>query len=75
MGWQGDDMTIKAIYEDGVFKPTEPVHIAERTRVAVTVLTEEEDDLGNQEEIFALLKQSFPSGQTDVAERHNEHQP
>jgi AF2212-like protein len=29
--------TVKAIYEDGVFKPTEPVHLAEHTEVEVSV--------------------------------------
>lgn len=29
--------TVKAIYEDGFFKPTEPVHLAEHTEVEVSV--------------------------------------
>lgn len=30
-------MTVKAIYENGIFRPAEPVHIAERTQVEVTL--------------------------------------
>ena len=30
-------MTVKAIYENGVFKPQEPVHLAERTEVEVLI--------------------------------------
>jgi predicted DNA-binding antitoxin AbrB/MazE fold protein len=30
-------MTIKAIYENGVFRPQEPVHLAERTEVEVLI--------------------------------------
>jgi Protein of unknown function DUF104 len=33
-------MTIKAIYEDGVFKPQEPVHLDEHTEVEVSILVE-----------------------------------
>ena len=69
-------MTVKAIYENGVFRPTEPVSLPEKTHVEVIVPTESDpEDRKNQEEIYALLRQSYPSGETDVAERHNEHQP
>ncbi len=68
-------MTVKAIYQDGVFMPTEPVHIADRTPVEVIVPESDPQERKNQEEIFALLRRSYPSGQTDTAERHNEHQP
>ena len=30
-------MTVKAIYENGVFKPKEPVHLRERTEVEVVI--------------------------------------
>lgn len=33
-------MTIKAIYEDGVFKPQEPVHLDEHTEVEVLIPAE-----------------------------------
>lgn len=33
-------MTIKAIYENGVFKPQEPVHLDEHTEIEVSIRTE-----------------------------------
>lgn len=68
-------MTIQAIYENGVFRPTEPVDIAEHTKVEVIVPAPEAKHCGNQEELFALLRQNYPSGHSDTAARHNEHQP
>lgn len=68
-------MTIRAIYENGVFRPTEPVNLPENTAVDITVPEADAQERSNQEEIFAILRKSYPSGETDVAERHNEHQP
>ena len=70
-------MTVRAIYENGVFRPTEPVNLPENSRVEFEprVLQDEEEDRAAQQRIYELLGQSFPSGETDVAERHNEHQP
>jgi predicted DNA-binding antitoxin AbrB/MazE fold protein len=72
---RGEAMTIRAIYENGVFTPTEPVCLPERTSVEITVPQANSEERINQAEIFAILRQSYPSGETDVAERHNEHQP
>jgi len=68
-------MTIRAIYEGGVFKPTEAVNLPEKTEVEVSVPTAETRDGRNEEEILAILRTSYASGERDVAERHNEHQP
>jgi predicted DNA-binding antitoxin AbrB/MazE fold protein len=70
-------MTIRAIYENGVFRPTGPVDLPESARVEFEpkVLVQEPDDFAAQERIYELLGQSVPSGERDVAERHNEHQP
>jgi predicted DNA-binding antitoxin AbrB/MazE fold protein len=66
-------MTVRAIYENGVFRPTEPVNLPERAEVQV-VLPETTDDQG-LDEIYRILGESYASGHTDTAERHNEHQP
>jgi predicted DNA-binding antitoxin AbrB/MazE fold protein len=66
-------MTVRAIYENGVFRPTEPVNLPERAEVEV-VLPETADDQG-LDEIYRILGESYASGHTDTAERHNEHQP
>lgn len=67
-------MTVRAIYENGVFRPIEPVHLPEHAQVEVHI-PEETTDLANEDAIMEILRTSFPSGQHDVAERHNEHQP
>ena len=68
-------MTVKAIYEHGVFRPTSRVDLPEKSEVVfepqVVGKTDEED----QEAIYAILRQRYNSGEGDVAERHNEHQP
>ncbi len=68
-------MTVRAIYENGVFRPTEPVNLPERTPVEVTLPEPDPAERKNQEAIFAILRKSYPSGERDIAERHNEHQP
>lgn len=70
-------MTVRAIYENGVFRPTEPVDLPEKAQVEFDpkVLSDEENDRASQQRIYELLGRSMPSGETDVAERHNEHQP
>lgn len=70
-------MTIQAVYQNGVFRPTAPVSLPENARVEFEpkILPKTADDLAAQQRIYELLGQSLPSGQTDVAERHDEHQP
>jgi len=51
-------MTVKAIYENGVFRPTEPVHIAERTAVEVIVPETDARDVGKQIETAAIVHAS-----------------
>jgi predicted DNA-binding antitoxin AbrB/MazE fold protein len=72
--------TIEAIYEHGVFRPVRPVTLPENCRVQVippqvippTVNGELNQDL---DAIHAVMDLRFASGEHDVAERHNEHQP
>ncbi len=70
-------MTVKAIYENGVFRPVAPVNLPERTEVEFDpkVVGPSSEDAAAQRRIYDLLLKSMPSGETDVAERHNEHQP
>ena len=70
-------MTVHAIFENGVFRPLEAVNLPEKARVVFdpTIVEKTSEDRANQEKIFAILRRSYPSGETDVAERHNEHQP
>ena len=73
-------MTVKAIYENGLFRPLKPVNLPERAEVDVVLPEEAADaaELARQEEgrkrVMEILSLRFRSGQTDLAERHNEHQ-
>ncbi|HEX7183728.1 MAG TPA: antitoxin family protein [Thermoanaerobaculia bacterium] len=66
---------IHAVYEKGVFRPTEPVDLPEPSEVQVElrVLTSSEED--RLDSIYSILERRFDSGETDVAARHDEHQP
>jgi predicted DNA-binding antitoxin AbrB/MazE fold protein len=64
---------IKAVYENGVFKPEEPVSLEEKTRVDLVVQPEvrpaDDDPTGWKaaEEIIGIIKDA-PS---DMAEHHD----
>jgi predicted DNA-binding antitoxin AbrB/MazE fold protein len=67
---------IRAIYENGVFRPLEPVELPEGAEVELRILR----IVGNEavrtsDAIYRILDQRFESGHTDTAARHNEHQP
>lgn len=66
--------TIHATYEDGVFRPRQPVDLPEHCVVEFEprIVTSQAD---GSERIYDVLSRRFVSGETDVAERHNEHQP
>lgn len=68
--------TVHAVYEKGVFRPTEKVDLPDPCEVEVEVhrvTTEPENP--TLDEVYAILSKRFNSGERDVAERHNEHQP
>jgi predicted DNA-binding antitoxin AbrB/MazE fold protein len=74
-------MTIHAVYEHGVFRPTEKVNLPEGQQVEVQVTVCEPLKSTSAAispglaEIYAILGERYRSGHTDTAERHNEHQP
>lgn len=67
-------MTVRAIYENGVFRPTEPVDLPEKAEVEVLLPNTQPAD-PRLDAIYRIMGESYASGETDVAERHNEHQP
>jgi predicted DNA-binding antitoxin AbrB/MazE fold protein len=72
--------TIHAVFEKGVFRPTEPVDLPEGKEVQVIAADEAEPsgEATNSEgmdEIYEILSRRYKSGHHDTAERHNEHQP
>ena len=67
-------MTIRAIYENGVFKPMEPVSMREHT--VVTLHAVPAPSFGEDySPIWNALGEPVDAGVSDLAERHNEHQP
>jgi predicted DNA-binding antitoxin AbrB/MazE fold protein len=68
--------SIHAIYEDGVFRPLEPVDLPDRCEVVVEIRTvKTEPQRPSLDEVYAILNERFESGERDVAARHYEHQP
>jgi predicted DNA-binding antitoxin AbrB/MazE fold protein len=64
--------TVHAVFENGVFRPLQPVKLPESCEVAFEprlVAAEKLDD------VYRVLDERYASGERDVAERHNEHQP
>ncbi len=74
--------TIHAIYENGVFRPVEPVDLPDRTAVQFeprVIADRSEPPHASMREglakIYEILGRRYSSGHTDTAARHNEHQP
>ena len=73
---------VHAIYENGVFRPVEPVDLPERTPVQfeprVIAELSEPPPAPMPEglaKIYEILGRRYSSGHIDTAARHNEHQP
>jgi predicted DNA-binding antitoxin AbrB/MazE fold protein len=74
--------TVHAIYENGIFRPVEPVDLPENTAVDLDLRVPAEaretaapaisEGLAK---IYEILGRRYNSGYTDTAARHNEHQP
>ncbi|MGL4513888.1 MAG: antitoxin family protein [Lacipirellulaceae bacterium] len=68
--------TVQAVFENGMFRPTEPVELPENCRVEfVPIVVGEPDDPRHRERVEQILSARFTSGQGDLAARHDEHQP
>ena len=69
--------TIHAIYENGVFRPIQPVSLPERCEVEVEInaIKTEEQQRPSLDDVYEILGRRYSSGEHDVAARHNEHQP
>ena len=72
---------IHAVFENGVFRPKDPVDFPENTAVVFEPRIEERLEptippmSKGLTEIYAILGERYASGHTDTAARHNEHQP
>jgi predicted DNA-binding antitoxin AbrB/MazE fold protein len=73
--------TVHAVYENGVFRPLEPVDLPERTPVELELRVPNEQGPARAPmpeglaHVYAILGERYNSGHTDTAARHNEHQP
>lgn len=74
--------TIQAIYENGVFRPLERVELPEACKVEVypkigidASPTETDGNDAALDAIYEILGRRYRAGRTDLAARHNEHQP
>jgi predicted DNA-binding antitoxin AbrB/MazE fold protein len=68
--------SIHAIYENGVFRPIQPVSLPDPCEVEFEPrLVRPDAAAGDLDEIYAILAERYASGEHDVAARHNEHQP
>ena len=67
--------TVHAIFENGVFRPTEPVELPEGTTVEFEVRVSAPNGIPTLDDVYEILSRRFDSGRHDIAERHNEHQP
>ena len=76
-------MTIRAVYENGVFRPIEKVDFPDRCEVEIDVRqvpteavpTPQAPMTEGLDKVYEILGRRHSSGYTDTAERHNEHQP
>ena len=68
-------MTIEAIYENGVFRPTEPVDLPDHTKVTIRAEVTGPIDNVNYSSVWNCLSNPVDTGIHDLAELHNEHQP
>ena len=63
---------IQAIFENGVFRPLKPVELPEACEVEFEPRVVRPAQMS---EVDRVLGERYRSGETNVAERHNEHQP
>lgn len=70
-------MTVRAIFEGGVFRPMGTVDLPEHTAVEFELKLPPEPPAMSPglARIYEVLGRRHASGHTDTAERHNEHQP
>ena len=68
--------SIHTIFENGVFRPVQPVNLPDRCEVEVEIRTvKTEQERPSLDDVYAILGERHSSGEHDVAARHNEHQP
>ncbi len=68
--------TVRAVFENGVFRPLEKVELPEHGQFEFEPRPmEPKVDAGELGKIYEILSRRHASGNTDTAARHDEHQP
>jgi len=69
--------TVHAVYEQGVFRPLQGVELPEHTEVEFEpkVISSRRAHPKAQNAIYRILSERYETGVTDLAARHDEHQP
>ena len=75
--------TIHAVYANGVFRPKEKVGLPEQCEVAFAPKVIRRSMNGKRavkngnpmQDIYKILSRRYDTGRSDIARRHNEHQP
>ena len=68
-------MTIRAIYENGVFKPVGDVDLPDKASVEFEPRVVVEQLSAAMAKVYEILSRRYDTGERDLAERHDEHQP
>ena len=70
-------MTVRAIYANGVFKPQEKVDLPDNTEVSFEprIVAGDKAPTAAMAKIYEILSRRYDTGQTDLAELHDDHQP
>ncbi len=68
---------IRAVYENGVFRPTDHVDLPENFVVEFEPRLVNSQPMADPSTaaVYEILSRSYETGETDVAARHDEHQP
>jgi predicted DNA-binding antitoxin AbrB/MazE fold protein len=68
---------IHAIFENGVFRPTERVALPESCEVEFEprVVGPNDGEKAPLADVYEVLDRRYDTGEHDLAARHNEHQP
>jgi predicted DNA-binding antitoxin AbrB/MazE fold protein len=69
-------MTIRAVFERGIFRPTEKVEFPDPCEVEIDVRQVKKTDAApTLDDVYEILGRRHVSGEHDLAARHDEHQP
>jgi predicted DNA-binding antitoxin AbrB/MazE fold protein len=67
---------VHAIFESGIFRPTEPVDLPDQCEVEFEPrVVNGSASAASMDDVYTVLGERYTSGEHDVSDRHDEHQP